>query len=82
MSDGGWRIVDFENNTTTSKETFNRKWGGNSPKSAEAATMLDVLEHAKGSTPMNLEGETIAINDSRLLNNEINENWKRRTMRE
>ena len=39
--------------------------------------MLDVLEHAKGSTPMNLEGETIAINDNKMLNNEVNEKWKK-----
>ena len=56
-----------------SKEIFNKKWGVNSSKAAETATMLDNLEHAKGLTATNLEREIIVINDNKLLNNEINE---------
>ena len=69
--------MDFDNNTIESKETFNKKWGVSSPKAAEAATMIDVIEHAKGSTATNLEGELIVINDDRLLNNDINAKWEK-----
>ena len=39
--------------------------------------MIDVIEHAKGSTATNLEGELIVINDDRLLNNDINAKWEK-----
>ena len=39
--------MDFENNIIESKEIFNKKWGVSSPKAAEAATILDMLEHVK-----------------------------------
>ena len=36
-----------------------------------------MLERAKWSTATNLEGETIVINYDKLLNNGVNENWKK-----
>ena len=72
-----WKIVDFDNNTIKSKEIFNKKWGVNIPKVAEAATILDMLECVKGLTETNLEGKMIVINDNKLLNNEINEKMKK-----
>ena len=69
------KIVDFENNTITSKETFNKKWGVSSPKDAEVVTMFDMLEHAKGQKQKKIEGEIILINDNKLLNNDTNEKW-------
>ena len=43
----------------------------------EAATTIDMPERVKGSTATNLEGELIVINDNKLLNNDINENWEK-----
>ena len=71
---GHWKIVGFENNTTISNEMFNKKWGANRTKASEAAKILDMLEHVKGGTATNLEGEIIVINDNKLLNNGINDN--------
>ena len=56
---------------------FNKKWGVNSPKAAEAAIMLDMLEHVKDSTATILEEELIVINNKKLLHNEINEKWEK-----
>ena len=60
-----------------SKEIFNKKWGVNSPKAAEAATMIDMPEHVKDSTAINLEGELIVINDKKLVHNDIHEKWEK-----
>ena len=67
--------MDSENQIITSKEIFYKKWGVNIPKAAVAATRLDMLDHVKGSTEINLEGEFIVINDNELLHNDINEEW-------
>ena len=64
--EGCWKIVDFENGVIERKETFNKKWGVNSPKAAEAATILDTLEHVNGSTGTHLEGQLIVINDKKI----------------
>ena len=56
---------------------FDKKWGRNSPKSTEAVTILDILEHVKDSTETNLEGELIVINDKKLMHNDVNEKWEK-----
>ena len=56
---------------------FNKKWGANRPKAAEAAIILDILEHVKDSTSMKLERELIVINDIKLLNNESTKNGRK-----
>ena len=48
-----------------------------SPKSAEAAIILDMLKFAKESTATNLEGDLIVFNGNELLCNEINEKWQK-----
>ena len=60
-----------------SKEIFNKKWGVNSAKAAEAVIMLETLEFVKDSTATNLEGELIFINDNKFLHNGINEKWEK-----
>ena len=67
------KIVNFENQIIMSKEIFNKKWDVNSPKYAEAAIMLDMLEVLKEHTMTQLEGELIFINDNKLLHNDIHE---------
>ena len=73
---GHCKIVHVENQVIASKETFNKKWGANSPKAVEEVTILDVLELVKGSTEENLEGELIAINDNELVHNNVNKKWE------
>ena len=51
-----WKIVYFDNHAVTSKEIFNKEWGVNSPKSTEAAIILNILEFVKESTTSQLEG--------------------------
>ena len=36
-----------------------------------------VLEHVKGSTETNLEGELIVTNDKKSLHNGVNEKWEK-----
>ena len=53
---GHWKIVNFDNHAVSSKDTFNKEWSVNSPKAAEAATMLGILDFVKESTMSQLEG--------------------------
>ena len=70
---GGRRNTNFENQIIASTEFFNKKWVVNSPKAAEAVTILDMLGRMKDSTATNLEGELIVINDKKLLHDDVNE---------
>ena len=49
----------------------------NSPKSAEAAIIVEILEFLKESTTSKLEGELILIKDNLLLHNNIIEKWEK-----
>ena len=48
--------MNFETQIIISKEIFNKKWGVKSPKAAEEAIMLDMLEFLKEHTDPKLEG--------------------------
>ena len=65
--------MNVDSQVINSKEIFDKRWGVDIPKAAEAKTMMEILEFITKSTPLQVKGNIITIIDNKLLNNEIYE---------
>ena len=71
---GHWKLVNFDNEIINSRESHDKNWGANSPKSEESMEMIDMLTCIQNHVSSSAEGEVITINDKTILKKQQTKN--------